>query len=58
MLTIRELSDGTFLIELEYAVSDEIVSLHFSGIFARIGDITDRESLDVMPNGVNIRIIL
>ena len=58
MLTIRELSDGTFLIELEYAFTDDSVTLQLSGIFARIGDITDRESLDVMPNGVNIRIIL
>lgn len=58
MLTIRELSDGTFLIELEYAVSDKIVNLHFSGIFARIGDINDSEELSYAPNGVNIRIIL
>ena len=58
MLTIRELSDGTFLIELEYAVADKSVTLQLSGIFARIGDINDSEELSYAPNGVNIRIIL
>ena len=58
MLIIRELTDGSFVIELDFADSDSSVSLRFSGIFERIGDVKDRESLETRPNGVNIRITI
>lgn len=56
MLIIRELTDGSFVIQLEYADSDNSVSLRFSGIFTRIGDVKDCESLETRPNGVNIHL--
>ena len=58
MLIIRELTDGSFVVQLDYADSDSSVSLRFSGIFTRIGDVKDCESLETRPNGVNIRITI
>lgn len=56
MLIIRELTDGSFVVQLDYADSDSSVSLRFSGIFTRIGDVKDCESLETRPNGVNIHL--
>ena len=58
MLIIRELTDGSFVVQLDYADSDSSVSLRFSGRFTRIGDVKDCESLETRPNGVNIKIMI
>lgn len=50
MLTIRELTDGTFAIKLEFC--KDTMSVWFSGVFDRVADISGNEI--VKDHGVNI----